>query len=409
MLIKFLNISKSLSRPISFSFIRVYCRYSNENEVNSPKTADGHESKLIRVLNNCNNWNSLKPVLTEKKFNLIQKFKIENGGSITKFDEILQIKGISVKTVDDLRRFCESQIQENPKNASSTDIPSSSADIPLIHEHADIQPHSFVNNDSSFIFYDEGVPPIDLYPTATKSTQLISNPDNSTKKWKSLKLILEPRLTKYSSIRSFTSIYQDATGVTCTEFSPIKGEWDNGVEINSWDHHRVDSVGVKHVFQLCDQLSQVVEKLPVSDIYIMDDHIKLQHFRKAVTPKRLAEIIQMSQQFAILVTLLQNRKNSHDCTELTQSNVFSMNYSIVARLYDLFVGREPIATENIIRNLLYNSNKSPEQSPDLLAIELDDNTKKIFLKSYPVDRECLGKSMLMGLTFIRLGLLKTNK
>lgn len=333
---------------------------------------------------------------------MIQKFRTENGGYIKKFDEILQIKGISRKTVDDLRQFCELQLQEDSKNGNN-------ADVPLIHNPEDIHPHSFAHsNDGSFILYDEGIPSMDLCPPAPKPMQQQSNWDNASKKWKSCKLILEPRLTKYSSINSFTSIYQDATGVTCTQFSPIQGEWDNGVVIETWNHHRVDTIGAKHVFQLCDQLSQVVDKLPASDIYIMDDHIKLQHFRKAVTPKRLAEIVQMSQQFAILVTLLHNRKNRRDLMESTQSNVFSMNYSTVARFYDLFVGREPISSENIIRNILLHTNKCPEESLDSLPIELNDDLKKIYLKSYRVEREYLGKSMLMGLTFIRLGLLKTT-
>lgn len=346
-----------------------------------------------------------RKVITENKFNLIQKFRTENGGSITKFDDILQIKGISKKTVGDLRKFCESQIQDDQKNASSIDFS-------LINEHKSnnfdehVQPKSFINNNNSFIFHDEEMPLIELSPPITKSTDLSSNSDSSMKKWKSLKLILEPRMTKYNSIHSFTSIYQDATGVACTQFSPISSQWDGGVKINTWNYHKLDTVGAKHVFQLCDQISHVVNQLPASDIYIMDDHIKLQHFRKAIAPKRIAEIVQMSQQLAILVTLLQNN-NSH--VEKKQPNVFSMNYSIVARLYDLFVGHEAISTENIIRNILYNSNKSSEESLDSLPIELNDNVKKTYFKSYPVERECLGKALLIGLTFIRLGLLKTNK
>lgn len=345
-----------------------------------------------------------RQIITAKKLNLIQKF-INSGGSITKFDDILQIKGISKKTVTDLRKFCESQVQNDQSNENSIDFP-------LISEYEsnnfneNVQPKSFVNNNKSFILYDEGLPPIELSPPVTKSTDLFSNSDSSMKKWKSLKLILEPRLTKYDSIHSFASIYQDATGVACTQFSPISSQWDGGIKINTWNYHKLDTIGAKHVFQLCDQISHVANQLPASDIYIMDDHIKLQHFRKAITPKRIAEIVQMSQQLAILVTLLQN-KNSH--VEKTQPNVFSMNYSIVARLYDLFVGREAISTENIIRNILYNTNKNSEEILDLLQIELNDSVKKTYFKSYPVERECLGKSMLIGLTFIRLGLLKTNK
>lgn len=328
---------------------------------------------------------------------------MENGGFITKFDDILQIKGINKKTVNDLRKFCESHIQDDGRVSAYVDSQ-------LIQENnnfnQNIQPKSFVNINSTFTLYDED-PLVNASAQATKSIQPLSSTDNLTKKWKSLKLILEPKLIKYNSVRSFTSIYQDATGVTCTQFS-ANGEWINGVKINDWNYHKVESVGTKHVFQLFEQLSQVVDRLPKSDIYIMDDHIKMQHFRKAVTPKRIAEIVQMSQQFAILATLLRSRK-PHDSASATQSNVFTMSYSIVARLYDLFIGREPISTKNVIRKVLHASNKYIDESPDSLVIELNDNIKNIYFKSYPVERECLGKSMLMGLTFIRLGLLKTNK
>lgn len=71
MLVQFLNISKSLPRPISFRFIRGYCQHLNENESNSQKTADHHESKLLEVLNNLNNWSSFKYV----KFHIDHKSK----------------------------------------------------------------------------------------------------------------------------------------------------------------------------------------------------------------------------------------------------------------------------------------------------------------------------------------------
>lgn len=313
----------------------------------------------------------------------------------------MQIKGFSKKTVDELRKFCES-IQDNQRDSNNIDVH-------LMHEHEnkqfDVNKHldDPVNNNNNFILYDEWIPPVDLTSQSPKSIQS----DNSTKKCKSLKLYLEPRLTKFPSIRSFTSIYQDANAIAYTQFLE-NGNWSNGVQINAWNYHKVETVGVKHISQLCMELSQVANRLPESDVYIMDDHIKLQHFRKANTQKKMSEIIQMGQQLAILVTLLQN-KNSHDLAEELQPNVFSMNYSTVARLYDLLVGHEATSTENIIRNILNNSNKTHVDGHDSLPIEFNENIKNTYFKMYPVERECLGKSMLIGLTFVRLGLLKASK
>lgn len=354
--------------------------------------------------------------MTKNKFDLIQQWKVENGGFIQKFDDISQIKGISKKTIEILREFCATKLKPDDDQQSKDTAAEQS-----FHEYNNpdilVETNNFSATDNPFIFYDERTDPLDFYsqpksastPYPARSSNQFA--ENSWKNSKSVKLVLEPRLTKYSGIRSFTSIYQDATAIACTRFS-AKDKWEHGIIVETWDFHKIQTAGSKQLYQVCDNLAQTVDRLPISDIYIIDDHIKMQHFRKAVSPKRVAEIIQMSQQWAILVALLQY-KSAHRTAESKQPNVFFMGYSSVGRLYDLFVGREAISTQSIIMNILNSCCISPRtdsmQSQENPSIEFSDEIKQTYFKSYPVERECLGKSMLIGLTFIQLGLLRANK
>lgn len=356
--------------------------------------------------------------MTRNKFELIQNWKNENGGLIEKFDDISQIKGITKKTVENLRRYCEAQLQADagihPENKSLQPPVSHEAEINYFHQ--DFQSNRFANeSDNNFLIYDESIEPTHF--TQQKPSSYKSHPsgnsysENQPKNFKTFKLVLEPKLKRHSPIRSFTSIYQDATAITCTRFK-ANGEWEDGISIDSWNFHKVASVGAKQLNQICDNLSEMVNRLPASDIYIMDDHVKVQHFRKSVTPKRVVEIVQMSQQCAILVALLQC-KNQQENSEPKQPSVYFMGYSAVGRLYDLFVGREAISTQSIIQSILQSSCISPRidgiQSHEGLKIEINNDIKNSYFQSYPVERECLGKSMLLGLTFIQLSLVKVNK
>lgn len=333
---------------------------------------------------------------------------MENGGSIGSFDEMAKIKGISKQTIQHLRRFCETQLNnERNKVAEVTSQP-----VP-VHEYDNIDYEIYskgFDHSDSFILYDEGIPPVSVQTTRPMSSRLHNvYTESGAKTTKAFKLVLDPKLSKYSSIRSFTSIYQDATGISCTRFSANGDNWTNDIKIDAWNYHKVSPIGAKSLCQISDQLSGMVEQLPASDIYILDDHIKAQHFRKPILPKKLSEIVQINQQCAILVALLQQRNpNAKQNAELKQPNVFFMCYnSMVGRLYNLLVGHETASNQSIIESILHNDARN--ETFETLKIDVSEDIKNIYFKSYGVERECLGKSMLIGLTFIRLGLLKANK
>lgn len=345
-----------------------------------------------------------RSVLTKRKFELIQQWKAENGGFIRSFDDITKIKGISKKTIDNLQQFCELQLQRDNQTDTVLIDPKMPGNEPFFKE-ATIEHENYPENfdsNGNFILYDESIPPVDLSVQNTRTTRPSSTyTGGGIKNNKVIKLVLEPKLTKFSSLRSFTSVYQDASIITYTRFSS-ETDWTNDVKVDAWNYHKMPTNHGKNLCQLCNQVSEIVQQLPLSDIYVVDDSIKVQHFRKPILPKKLSEIVQISQQCAILVALLRNQTSNVDFKD---SNVFLMCYSTVGRLYDLFVGHEAISTQTIIKNILHD----PAETIESMKLDVNNDIKHTYFKSYPVERECLGKSMLIGLSFIRLGLLKANR
>lgn len=336
-------------------------------------------------------------VITATHFNRIQQWKNENGGRISNFDDIAKIDGIDKKIVENLREFCASKIANDPAN---------NLDNQIFIEHAehvpapDYFPNDFVESGNNFVIYDERIPPIDL--TVQNDNRKYKS-DGNSKPGKPIKLVLEPKLDwKTTLIESFTSIHQEANGMAVARFSANNQNWGD-IKIDAWTHYRTETFGVKNLRQICEQLAGIVDQLPNSDVYIVDDHIQAQRFHKSVTPKKVAEIVRINQQCAILMALLHKKPT----TSNNESNAFFMGYHAVGQLFNILVGNEPISTQSTIKQILHSDLGSEKLKP--LKIDINDEIKRAYQKFNAIEREYLGRSMLIGLTFIRLGMLKASK
>lgn len=342
-----------------------------------------------------------RSVITKSKFDLLQKWKCENGGMIASFDEILNIKGISKKTVDGLRIYCESQLHTETQRSN----------VKAVETYPQFPFGGLQYEDISALNYEEK--PFDESMTPQHFVQNASNTHNAKNKAaKSLKLVLDPHLTQIKSIRSFTAIHQCAEVISYTKLS-VNVEWASGVKVENWGLQKSPAVGSKFLCDMSERLSTIVDQLPESDIYIVDDHIKSQNYYRSLTPKMVSDIVAMNQQCAILVSLLQQRKSKF-CAETRDPNVVFMSYNIVAKLYNLLVGREIASTQPPVRTILNNKaeihiSKNANEIIGTFGIEMENSFKNTYFKSYPLAREQLGKSLLLGLTFVRLGLLDENK
>lgn len=347
------------------------------------------------------NFNSIdSTVLTAKHFELIQRWKFENGGSISNFNDITKIKGINTKIVESLREFCASKIAID----AAHDLEKRTFD-----EHAeyvpapDYFPNDFVEKGNNFIIYDETIPPIDL-PMQNDNRNYIS--DSKSKAAKTIKLVLEPKINWQTTlIESFTSIHQETNGISVARFSANNHNW-NDIKIDALTHYETKALdGKSKLGQMCEQLAVLVGELPNSDVFIVDDHIKAQRFHKSISPKKLAEIVHINQQCAVLMALLHKKRISSN-----ESNaVYFMGYQAVGQLFNLLVGNEPISTQSTIKNILHGDFSNKTLKPlESFKIDVNDEIKRTYHKSYAIQREYLGRSMLIGLTFIRLGILRAK-
>lgn len=348
------------------------------------------------------NFNSIdSTVLTARHFELIQQWKIENGGSISDFNDMAHIDGIDQKIVENLREFCASKIANDAAPGLEKQT--------FNNEHAeyvpvpDYFPNDCVDSGNNFIIYDERIPPIDL---AIQNDNRHYASDSKPKPTKAIKLALEPKLNwQTTSIESFTSIHQEANGISVARFSANNHNW-NDIKVDAWTHYKTEALDVKSkLCQMYEQLAAIVGELPNSDVFIVDDHIKAQRFHKSVSPKKLTEIVHINQQCAILMALLHQKRISNN-----ESNVvFFMGYQAVGQLFNLLVGNEPISTQSTIKKILHGDFSSETLKPlESFKIDVDDEIKRAYHKSYAIQREYLGRSMLIGITFIRLGILRAK-
>ncbi|XP_031629978.1 uncharacterized protein LOC116345071 [Contarinia nasturtii] len=400
MIIKCLNITKTLTKSNRFHLIRTYCQNSNKNEAKSFKTVDNHEAKLLGVLNKFNSWESCKHVLTETNFNLIQKWKTENGGSIKNFDEIPQIDGINKEISDDLRKFCESQLQIDGKKS----------DDALNHEQylSTSYSNSLIDDASFFAMHHAAEGPSDetILEFETFSP---TQSDNSMEKPKPGRLTIKPAMDKDTKFDTFTSIYQDSIGIACAKFSAKGGEifkdWNMGFTIENWNYLKMDTRYTKNILSLHHRMNDVIHKVPKSEIYLLDDHIIMQRFHRPVLPTQIADICQLNQQAAFLIGFLQEK--DENCP-----NLYLMSYKNVGKYYNMSMGHEIVSNINVTQNILHNPNITLDvhsAKPNILAFEVNKDMKDTYFKSNSLQRECLGRSLLLGLTFLQLRVVNKKK
>lgn len=254
--------------------------------------------------------------------------------------------------------------------------------------------------------YDDSIPlPSNCASSKYENEEIerTSHQNGNNKQLKSIKLILKPRCDKKKlkdSIGSFTSINLDITSISWTRFNAIDSNWKNGIEITDWKFNNISTISNEHICDLIKIISRAIDEIPSSDIYIIEESSKAQHFRKMLKPNSISEIVQINQLNAIIVTLLQKRMVKQ--TEIT-NNVYFLGQSIVGRLHNLYIGNETVSTHSIIKDIL-RSKRQQENTNIQFNIEFDENVRKTYFDSKAINQEFMGKSMLIGLTFYRLAL-----
>ena len=177
--------------------------------------------------------------------------------------------------------------------------------------------------------------------------------------------------------------------------------------------------------------------ISTGDVYVLESLPSAQGGKQPGSPIQMNINIQKSQFVAMASVLLANRCQNSDkqseepeaCGENDEDNVlllgkktkfnqkvFFLRQFLASRLYRIYIGNEKVSTENAVENMLrYNYNEGEfdlEGSRNNLIeqnLHVPHQLREMYNYSDRINRECLGQSLLVGMTFIKLCLLKCTK
>lgn len=212
------------------------------------------------------------------------------------------------------------------------------------------------------------------------------------KKSNSLFNSFEPNLNEQhiNATKTFVSFHMDSNALTYTRFEIVN---DTSLKIDDWKYKKI-SASNKSLHENIDEITTFVDDIPESDTYVMEKQMKVQ---SKAGLKSILSSIHFNQRLTALVLLL-TKKYQKNLNE----NFYFMPNLFMGRLFKLIIGHEITSsrkeTEKILRELCY------ERHDIILGKEIRD----AYFKSTAVEKEYLGRTMLFGLTFYCLAILKCS-
>ncbi|XP_044737112.1 transcription elongation factor, mitochondrial [Chrysoperla carnea] len=212
--------------------------------------------------------------------------------------------------------------------------------------------------------------------------------------------LLSPVLTNIENLKSAVGI-----SITPNYVSWSKIEKEN-CHLTDWDMFNISSTASKKVqmndifLVACD----LITKIPYGDVYIFEAAQQMSNMAQ----KQLMTILAQQKLFqliSMLLTLLNiNPDHNPNFMEHKQTKVHFLRPQLSARLFRTLVGSERVSGNDTIVNILNRCN--------------DDRVKKLnvldHLKSqyevYPgIEKDILGQSLLLNLTFMNLCVYKNSQ
>lgn len=273
------------------------------------------------------------------------------------------------------------------QNTTEEKIPKNDADSTLTldqFEPIENDFYKFLSNEDSDEKFDEKSDEIEK-PTIQQKKQ--------KKNVLSTKNAFEPKLDEQQveTTKTFLTLYLDTNALTWTHFK--LNDNNTSIHIDKWEHNKL-MLGKQSVHGILDEMVEFTKNIPKSDTYIMEKPIiKVQN----VTPKSATSMLYTKQRIASLVLLLGQTYQSNNDQLL--NNFYFMPHFLMGRLYKLIIGNEITSTQKQTEIILKNEQKKYD-------ITLDKTVREQYFKASSIEKEFLGRTLLLGLTFHRLAILR---
>ena len=336
---------------------------------------DQQVSKILTTINSRPEAELIKYQISKQRIKKIEARK-QKLGEFSSIEDILELDGFGVKV---LEKFCESILATND----------------------DDKRESAPNEDDQLLL-------------SSKKQQFVS--PNLLEKFR-------------KTITSCVSFNIDLNYVAWTKLSLNTDEIGNPVRVEEWVCYQVGNDNKK--LSLADLIQIALHldsKVPSADVYVVEAAPTPQIAKQPSSPVQMSINVQKSQFLAMLSILMASREaddlitiqKSQSYLDETdqlkmeskmrfnsQQKLFFLRNFLASRLYKTYVGNERVSTGNVIEKLLrYNYPVHESKKPSFESLNVPEYLREYYKTSGKLDREFMGQSMLIGLTFIKVCILK---
>lgn len=221
------------------------------------------------------------------------------------------------------------------------------------------------------------------------------------------------------SLTSCVSIHVDLNCIAWTKLSLLPEDSETGskirpIQIDEWMCHLIGNDDKKRsLSDLIQILNQLNEQIPVADTYVVEAQPSAQGGKQPGNPVQVNVNVQKAQLYAMVCMLVASRSglSTLETSEAKkriadQQRIFFLRTYLASRLYKIYIGKERVSTEDVIKDVLRYGYEAEPTSYTLSAIKVPKHLRDFYEESDSLDREFLGQSMLIGLTFLKLCVLK---
>lgn len=249
----------------------------------------------------------------------------------------------------------------------------------------------------------------------------LTNPNAKNKQQFVVPVVLEASRKKITSCVSFQI---DLNYIAWTKLS-LDSESDGNlpiIRVEDWMSHSIGNDDKKlSLSELIQNIIYVNNFISEADVYVVEAQMTSAQVKQPGTPVQVNINIQKSQVIAMLSMLMAARgsanpqpkqeRNFSDSKQLQQpkpqQTVFFLKTYLASRLFKTYIGKERVSTQGTIEDILrYNYTKDQPEHPLFSSIDIPMVFQEQLNSASKCDREYMGQSMLIGLTFLKLCILK---
>ncbi|XP_055588676.1 uncharacterized protein LOC129741008 [Uranotaenia lowii] len=202
-------------------------------------------------------------------------------------------------------------------------------------------------------------------------------------------------------IQSCVSLYVGLDYVTWAKIRLVKNQPS---ELTFWNSYKIPDRKL-HVNELIRNVNQMSQLIPEGDVYVIENPAVAQASAMGNAVQTNINV-QKSQLIAMIMLSLSNR-----CTEdveLSANNVLFFKQYVSARLFGIFVGNERVSADTVVRSLMERQVGPNEEIVTKVQsrLAIPSGMKVVYEETDSAEKEFLGQSALLGISFLRLCVLK---